>query len=66
MPAEKVQSKKREFIWVAVLWYIHLHVLGFYGFYLLITQAKWLTVLFGKNEIFLMLKKMYLIIIDIE
>ncbi|XP_033225619.1 acyl-CoA Delta(11) desaturase [Belonocnema kinseyi] len=47
MPEETVQEKKREFKWVTVLWYIHLHVLGMYGLFLLLTEAKWLTVIFA-------------------
>lgn len=42
-------EKKREMTWVKVLWNLHLHLLGLYGFFVLLTDAKWLTVLFGKN-----------------
>lgn len=47
MPEEIVKVKKQEFKWVSVLWFIHLQVLGMYGFYLLLTQAKWLTVIYA-------------------
>ncbi|XP_015431729.1 PREDICTED: acyl-CoA Delta(11) desaturase [Dufourea novaeangliae] len=38
--------KKQDIKWAAVLWYIHLHVLGVYAIWLMITSAKWMTVLF--------------------
>lgn len=38
--------KKQEIKWGAVLWYIHLHVLGVYALWLTFTSAKWMTVLF--------------------
>ncbi|XP_053980728.1 acyl-CoA Delta-12 desaturase [Hylaeus volcanicus] len=47
MSSEKTKSvKKQEVKWAAVLWYIHLHVLGIYAIWLLITSAKWMTVFF--------------------
>lgn len=39
-------AKKRYIKWGAVLWYIHLHVLGVYATWLLFTSAKWMTVFF--------------------
>ncbi|XP_012259102.2 acyl-CoA Delta-9 desaturase [Athalia rosae] len=36
----------REMRWPAVLWFIHLHAIGIYGFWLLLTEAKWMTVVF--------------------
>lgn len=44
-------EKKRDMTWVKVLWNLHLHLLGLYGFFVLLTDAKWLTVLFGMNNI---------------
>ncbi|XP_076673235.1 acyl-CoA Delta-9 desaturase-like isoform X2 [Andrena cerasifolii] len=38
--------KKQDIKWAAVLWYIHLHVLGLYATWLLLTSAKWPTVFF--------------------
>ncbi|XP_076238936.1 acyl-CoA Delta-9 desaturase-like [Calliopsis andreniformis] len=46
MSSEKPKPKKRDIKWAAVLWYIHLHVLGVYGLWLSITAAKWMTVFF--------------------
>ncbi|XP_076629182.1 uncharacterized protein LOC143345695 [Colletes latitarsis] len=39
-------AKKQDIKWAAVLWYIHLHVLGIYAIWLLFTSAKWMTVFF--------------------
>lgn len=49
MPTERVEDYKRDVHWPTVLYYIHLHALGFYGLILLITEAKWMTALFSKN-----------------
>ena len=46
MSNEKKPVKKHDIKWAAVLWYIHLHVLGIYGVWLLFTSAKWMTVFF--------------------
>ncbi|XP_001599579.1 acyl-CoA Delta(11) desaturase [Nasonia vitripennis] len=46
MPAERMDDYKRDIHWPTVLYYIHLHALGFYGAILLLTEAKWLTVFF--------------------
>uniref|UniRef100_A0A1A9WPD6 Fatty acid desaturase domain-containing protein n=1 Tax=Glossina brevipalpis TaxID=37001 RepID=A0A1A9WPD6_9MUSC len=39
-------DKKRETSWPSVLFYIHLHTLGFYGLFALLTSASWLTIIF--------------------
>ncbi|OAD56188.1 Acyl-CoA desaturase 1 [Eufriesea mexicana] len=46
MSGEKKPAKKQEMKWGAVLWYIHLHVLGVYAIWLLFTSAKWMTVFY--------------------
>ncbi|XP_076643233.1 acyl-CoA Delta-9 desaturase [Halictus rubicundus] len=46
MSNNKEPVKKQEIKWGAVLWYIHLHVLGVYALWLMITSAKWMTVFF--------------------
>ncbi|XP_043273756.1 acyl-CoA Delta-9 desaturase [Venturia canescens] len=51
--SETAGEKKREFKWMTVLWYIHLNVLALYGAFILLTQAKWLTVFFTFFIIFL-------------
>ncbi|XP_014206701.1 acyl-CoA Delta(11) desaturase [Copidosoma floridanum] len=47
MPSERIEEFKRDIHWPTVLWYIHLHALGFYGFVILLTEAKWMTVFFA-------------------
>ncbi|KAM7363851.1 acyl-CoA Delta-9 desaturase [Cochliomyia hominivorax] len=43
---DKVEKTlKREASWPSVLFYIHLHILGLYGFYLMFS-ASWLTIIF--------------------
>ncbi|KAL9899223.1 acyl-CoA Delta(11) desaturase [Glossina fuscipes] len=39
-------DKKRETSWPSVLFYIHLHTLGFYGLFAVLTSASWLTIIF--------------------
>lgn len=46
MANDKEPAKKQYVNWGAVLWYIHLHVLGVYAIWLMLTSAKWMTVLF--------------------
>lgn len=43
---EEKPVKKQEMQWAVILWFIHLHVLGTYGFWLLLTSAKWMTLFF--------------------
>ncbi|XP_046629802.1 acyl-CoA Delta-9 desaturase [Neodiprion virginianus] len=43
---EDAPPSKREMHWPTVLWYIYLHALGLWGLWLLIFEAKWLTVIF--------------------
>ncbi|XP_035732386.1 acyl-CoA Delta(11) desaturase-like isoform X2 [Vespa mandarinia] len=40
-------SRTGEMNWFLVLYYIHLHLFGVYGFWLLLFEAKWMTVLFA-------------------
>ncbi|XP_017888704.1 acyl-CoA Delta(11) desaturase [Ceratina calcarata] len=44
--SEKKSVKNKEMQWAVILWYIHLHVLGLYGFWFALTSAKWMTVFF--------------------
>ncbi|XP_076288869.1 acyl-CoA Delta-9 desaturase-like [Lasioglossum baleicum] len=45
--ANNMEPAKKQYIkWGAVLWYIHLHVLGVYALWLMFTSAKWMTVFF--------------------
>ncbi|XP_065371302.1 acyl-CoA Delta-9 desaturase [Calliphora vicina] len=37
---------KREASWPSVLFYIHLHILGLYGIFVMFTSASWLTIIF--------------------
>lgn len=46
MASDKKTEKKQDIRWAAVLWYIHLHILGLYGLWLTFTSAKWMTVFF--------------------
>lgn len=46
MSSEKEGAKKRDVKWASVLWYIHLHILGVYGAWVLLTSAKWITVFY--------------------
>lgn len=46
MAGEKKPEKKQDIRWGAVLWYIHLHILGVYALWLTFTSAKWMTVFF--------------------
>lgn len=39
---------KWHIVWRNVIFFIYLHYAGLYGLYLLLTQARWYTVLFGK------------------
>ncbi|KAI4499357.1 hypothetical protein M0802_005617 [Mischocyttarus mexicanus] len=39
-------SKRQNVNYILLLWFIHLHSLGVYGLWLLIFEAKWMTVLF--------------------
>nr|XP_012142139.1 PREDICTED: acyl-CoA Delta(11) desaturase [Megachile rotundata]XP_012142140.1 PREDICTED: acyl-CoA Delta(11) desaturase [Megachile rotundata] len=41
-----MSAEKKPVKWAAVLWYIHLHILGVYGVWLMLTSAKWMTVFF--------------------
>lgn len=52
LPNEKPESnsldKKREASWPAVLFYIHLNILGLYGIMVLFTSTSLTTVIFSK------------------
>ncbi|KAL0831147.1 hypothetical protein ABMA28_002017 [Loxostege sticticalis] len=43
--AKTALSKVREANWPAVLFFIHIHLLSFYGLWLVLFEAKWMTVL---------------------
>ncbi|KAJ8675171.1 hypothetical protein QAD02_010957 [Eretmocerus hayati] len=46
MPSERIENFKTDPHWPTVLYIIHLHALGAYGFWLLLTEATWMTVFF--------------------
>lgn len=43
------KDRKREAHWPAVLFYIHLNILGLYGIIILFTQTSFTTVIFSKK-----------------
>ncbi|KAK2575056.1 hypothetical protein KPH14_008796 [Odynerus spinipes] len=49
MSREETNAKKpgSSMNWIAVLWYIHLHLFGIAALWLTITEAKWMTVLYA-------------------
>lgn len=53
MKTEKVKRVKREASWPSVLFYIHLKVLGLYGFYVMFTSCSFLTIVFTFTLTFL-------------
>lgn len=53
-PTEEMKSsdRKREASWPAVLFYIHLNILGLYGFMVLFTNTSLITVIFSEIKKF--------------
>ncbi|XP_073816809.1 acyl-CoA Delta-9 desaturase [Musca autumnalis] len=45
-PEVEKKSSKREASWPSVLFFIHLHILGLYGIFVMLTDASWLTIVF--------------------
>lgn len=45
---EKIQPYKRKIVWRNVILYSTLHVGAAYGFYVAVTKAMWLTLVWGK------------------
>ena len=45
-----IPERKREVSWPSTLFYIHLHILGLYGIYVMCASASWLTIIFSKCE----------------
>lgn len=42
-----VKGFKRDASWPSVLFFIHLHILGLYGIFVMFTSASWLTIVFS-------------------
>lgn len=49
--AEATASRSRDADWPAVLFFIHIQLLSFYGLWLLVFEAKWMTICLCKFSI---------------
>lgn len=44
-----MNERKQKVKWIAILWYIYIHVLGVYAIWLMFTSAKWMTIFYSKK-----------------